>query len=63
MVLYVYVIVWVAMVFGNNSMSNTGRKPEIARGEAECYFRLPTCITNAIISEYHSKPCYHRLIV
>ena len=39
----VYVIAWVAVVFGINCASNVGRKLVIVRGEAEHYYCfLPT---------------------
>ena len=50
----VYVIGWSTVVFGINSASNAVRKCEIVRGEAECYFTLPDCITSAINPKYHS---------
>ena len=34
----VYVIVWVAVVFGINCVSNAGRKLVIVRGTAEHYY-------------------------
>ena len=34
----VYVIAWVAVVFGINCVSNAGRKLVIARGTAEHYY-------------------------
>ena len=37
---YVYVIAWLAVVFGINSTSNAG---VIARGEAECYLLHYKC--------------------
>ena len=42
-VILVYVIAWVAVVFGINCASNVGRKLVIVRGEAEHYYCfLPT---------------------
>ena len=40
---FVYVIAWVAVVFGINCASNAGRKLVIVRGAAEHYYCfLPT---------------------
>ena len=35
--MFVYVIVWLAVVFGINSVSNAGGKTVIVQGEAEHY--------------------------
>ena len=41
--IFVYVIAWVAVVFGINCASNVGRKLVIVRGAAEHYYCfLPT---------------------
>ena len=38
-----YTVVWVAIVFGNNSTSNAGRRIAIVQGTAEHYYNfLPT---------------------
>ena len=58
--LLVYVIAWVAVVFGINCASNVGRKLVIVRGAALLLF--PTYITRAINSKYYGKPCYYKLI-
>ena len=36
-ILFVYVIVWLAVVFGINSASNAGKKIVIVQGTAEHY--------------------------
>ena len=59
-VLLVFVIVWVAVVFGINCTSNAGRKIVTVRGAAELLF--PACITSAINSKYYSKPYCYKLI-
>ena len=38
--LVVYVIVWLAVVFGINSASNAGKKIVIVRGAAEHYYNF-----------------------
>ena len=58
----VYVIVWLAVVFGINSASNVGRKIVIVRGAAEHYYNFHTCIASTINSKYYSKPYCYRLI-
>ena len=50
----VYVIVWLAVVFGINSTSNAGRKIVIVRGEADHYYSFPACTTRTINSKYYS---------
>ena len=50
----VYVIVWLAVVFGINSVSNAGGNTVIVRGEAEHYYSFPACITRTINSKYYS---------
>ena len=57
---FVYVIAWVAVVFGINCVSNAGRKLVIVRA----LLLFPACITRAINSKYYcnSKPCYYKLI-
>ena len=52
--IYVYVIVWLAVVFAINSVSNVGGKIVIVRGEAEHYYSFPACITRTINSKYYS---------
>ena len=52
--LLVYVIVWLAVVFGINSASNAGEKTVIVRGEAEHYYSFPDCITRTINSKYYT---------
>ena len=61
LVILVYVIVWVAAVFGINCASNAGRKLVIVRGATKHYYILfPACITSAINS---SKPyCYNMFV-
>ena len=59
---FVYVIVWLAVVFGINSASNAGKKIVIVRGEAEHYYNFHTCIASTINSKYYSKPYCYRLI-
>ena len=44
----VYVIVWLAVVFGINSASNAGRKIVIVRGAAEHYYNFRICIASTI---------------
>ena len=56
----VYVIAWVAVVFGIDCVSNVGRKLVIVRGAALILF--PAYITRAINSKYYGKPCYNKLI-
>ena len=51
---FVYVIVWLAVVLGINSVSNAGGKIVIVRGEAEHYYSFPACITRTINSKYYS---------
>ena len=51
---FVYVIVWLAVVFGINSASNAGGKIVIVRGEAKHYYSFPACITRTINSKYYS---------
>ena len=71
--MYVYVIAWVAVVFGINCASNVGRKLVIVRVfPAEHYYcflptlrallLFPAYITRAINSKYYDKPCYYKLI-
>ena len=51
----VYIIVWVAIVFGIYSLSNAGRKIVIVRGTAEHYynfllvFQIPNTIQQPIL--------------
>ena len=52
--LFVYVIVWLAVVFGINSAINAGRKTVIVQGKAWHYYSFPTCITRTINSKYYS---------
>ena len=47
-VLLVYVIAWVAVVFGINCASNVGRKLVIVRGAAEHYYCFQPLIPNAL---------------
>ena len=54
MYVFVYVILWLAVVFGINSASNAGGKIVIVRGEAEHYYSFPACITRTINSKYYS---------
>ena len=51
---FVYVIVWLAVVFGINSASNAGGKIVIVWGEAEHYYSFPACITRTINSKYYT---------
>ena len=51
----VYVIAWVAVVFGINCASSAGRKLVIVRD-------APACITRAINFKYYREPCYYKLI-
>ena len=44
----VYVIVWFAVVFGINSVSNAGGKIVRVRGAAEHYYSFHTCIVSII---------------
>ena len=53
-VVFVYVIVWLAVVFGINSASNADGKIVIVRGKAEYYYSFPACITRTINSKYYS---------
>ena len=53
-VILVYVIVWLAVVFGINSASNAGGKIVVVRGEAEHYYSFPAYITRTINSKYYS---------
>ena len=53
--LLVYVIVWLAVVFGINSASNAGRKIVIVQGAAEYYYNFHTCIASTINSKYYSN--------
>ena len=39
-IVFVYVIVWEAVVFGINSASNAGKKIVIVRGAAEHYYNF-----------------------
>ena len=50
----VYVIVWLAVVFGINSASNAGGKIVIVRGAAQHYYYFPACIARTINSKYYS---------
>ena len=59
---FVYVMVWLAVVFGINSASNAGRKIVIVRGAAEHYYNFHTCIASTINSNYYNKPYCYRLI-
>ena len=52
--LLAYVIVWLAVVFGINSVSNSSGKTVIVRGEAEHYYSFPTCITRTINYKHYS---------
>ena len=58
----VYVIVWLAVVFGINSASNPGRKIVIVRGAAERYYNFHACIASTINFKYYSKLYCYRLI-
>ena len=42
------VIVWLAVVFGINSVSNAGKKIVIVQGAAKHYYNFHTCIVNTI---------------
>ena len=53
-VVFIYVIVLLAVVFGINSVSNAGGKTVIVRGEAEHYYSFPACITRTINSKYYT---------
>ena len=57
-VVLVYVIAWVAVVFGINCASNVGRKLVIVRG---ALLLFPAYITRAINSKYYGKPCYYNM--
>ena len=48
--MFVYVIVWLAVVFGINSVSNAGGKFVIVWGEAKHYYSFHACITRTINS-------------
>ena len=58
----VYVIVWLAVVFGINSVSNAGKKIVIVRGAAEHYYNFHTCIASTINSKYYNQSYCYRLI-
>ena len=45
----VYVIAWVAVVFGINCASNAGRKLVIVRGAAEHYYCFLTALREQLI--------------
>ena len=51
--LFVYVIVWLAVVFGINSASNAGKKIVIVWGAAEHYYNFLTCMQALYIN--HNK--------
>jgi len=53
-IVLVYVIVWLAVVFGINSVSNAGRKIVIVQGAAKHYNYFPACSTKTINSKYYS---------
>ena len=46
--LLVYVIVWLAVVFGINSASNAGKNIVIVQGVAKHYYNFYTCIASTI---------------
>ena len=48
--MFVYVIVWLAEVFGINSANNAGGKTVIVQGETKHYYSFPACITRTINS-------------
>ena len=54
----VYVIAWFAVIFGINSTSNAEILILYEAKPSTIY-----CITSAINPKYHSKPCYHVLIL
>ena len=54
MYVFVYVILWLAVVFGINSASNAGGKIVIVRGKAEHLYSFPACIMRTINSKYYS---------
>ena len=60
--LLVYVIVWVAVVFGINCTSNAGRKLVIVRGAAEHYYCFLPALRVQLIPNTTSKLYYYKLI-
>ena len=50
----VYVIVWLAVVFGINSVSNAGRKIVIVRGAAKNYYNFLTCVVSTNTTANHT---------
>ena len=58
----IYVIVWLAVVFGISSTSNAGKKIVIVQGTAKHYYNFYTCIASTINSKYYSKPYCYRFI-
>ena len=61
-IICVYVIVWLAVVFGISSASNTGWKIVIVQGAAEHYYSFPACITGTINCKYYSQSYCYKLI-
>ena len=60
--LLVYVIVWVAVIFGINCASNAGRKPVIVRGAAEHYYCVLPALLAQLIPNTTGKPYCYKLI-
>ena len=60
--LLVYVIVWVAVVFGINCASNEGGKLVIVRGAAENYYCFLPALRVQLIPNTTGKPYYYKLI-
>ena len=61
-VIIVYVIVWVAVVFGINCASNAGRKVVIVRGTAEHYYCFLPALRVQLIPNTTGKPYCYKLI-
>ena len=59
---FVYVIVRVAVVFGINCVSNAGWKLVIVRGAAEHYYCFLPALREQLIPKYYSNPYYYKLI-
>ena len=50
--LFVYVIVWLAVVLGINMASNTGGKTVIVWDAAKYFYNFPACIMNLCVNNY-----------
>ena len=60
--MFVYVIAWVAVVFGINCASNVGRKLVIVRGGAEHYYCfLPTLREQLIPNAMANHAIYYNM--